>query len=292
MTEAMSCRQRIEETFHKLPLKEKAVAEMILKFPEAVVNMSIDEISTACSCSPSAVVRLAKKLEYGGYKELVRALSAELTIANHRDYEYKEIQMGDSEQDIFTNTCLGSIKTIENTMAVMDLDEFSKAAALLCNANRIDFYGVGSAGLVARDCANKFIRINKYAVSSSDSNDQLLAIVGLTPDDAAVLISYSGETPDIIDLAKRIRQLGVPIISLTRYGENTLSQIADIRLYNSANESVIRIAAMSSRIGQQVVMDALYTTVCSRLYPQVKAYIDRKQDYSFSKHNDKYYGDK
>ena len=197
--------------------------------------------------------------------------------------------MGDSEQDIFTNTCLGSIKTIENTLAVMDTDEFKKAVDLLCTAKRVDFYGVGTAGLVARDSMNKFIRINKYAVSSSDSHDQLLSIVGLTPDDAAVLISYSGETPDIIDLAHQLKAMGVPIISLTRYGENTLCKMADVRLFSSANESVVRIAAMSSRIGQYVVMDAVYTAVCSRLYPRIKVYMDRRQEYSFVKHTENYH---
>ena len=288
MTEMMTCRQRIEETFHTLPLKEKAVAELILKSQEVVVGMSIDEISTACGCSASAIVRLAKRLGYGGYKDLIRVLSAEVTIANYHEFEYKEIQIGDSEQDIFTNTCLGSVKTIENTMTVMNSEEFKKAVDLLCAAKRIDFYGVGSAGLVARDSMNKFIRINKYAVSFSDSHDQLLSIVGLTPDDVAVLISYSGETPDIIDLARQLKAMGVPTISLTRYGENSLSRLTDVKLYNSANESVIRIAAMSSRIGQLVVMDALYTAVCSRLYPRIKTYMDRRQEYSFSKHTESY----
>lgn len=288
MTAMMTCRQRIEETFHTLPLKEKAIAELILKSQEAVVDMSIDEISTACGCSASAIVRLAKRLGYSGYKELIRVLSAEVTIANYHEFEYKEIQIGDAEQDIFANTCLGSVKTIENTMTVMSSDEFKKAVDLLCAAKRIDFYGVGSAGLVARDSMSKFIRINKYAVSSSDSHDQLFSIVGLTPDDVAVLISYSGETLDILDLARHLKAMSVPIISLTRYGENSLSRLADVNLYNSANESVVRIAAMSSRIGQLVVMDALYTAVCSRLYPRIKTYMDRRQEYALSKHNENY----
>ena len=288
MSEMMTCRQRIEEIFHTLPLKEKTVAELILKSQSTVVDMSIDEISTACDCSASAIVRLAKRLGYGGYKELVRVLSNELTIANHHEFEYKEIQIGDSEQDIFTNTCLGSIKAIEDTLAVMNSDNFRKAVDLLCSAKRIDFYGVGSAGLVARDSMSKFIRINKYAVSSSDSHDQLLSIVGLTPDDVAVLISYYGVTLDIISLARQLKSMGVPTISLTRYAENTLSRITDVNLFNSSNESVIRIAAMSSRIGQLVVMDALYTAVCSRLYPRIKTYMDRRQEYSFSKHTENY----
>lgn len=284
----MNCKQRIEEMFHKLPSKEKAVAELILASQEKVVDMSIDEISTACGCSASAIVRLAKRLGYGGYKELIRALSNDLTIAGHHEYEYKEIQFGDTEQDVFFNTCLGSIKTIENTMAVMDMDEFQKAVDLLCSAKRIDLYGVGSAGNVARDFMNKFIRINKYAVSSSDTHDQILSIVGLTPEDVAVLISYSGETTDIIELARKLKGMGVPIISLTRCDENTLCKMADVRLYNSGNESIVRIAAMSSRIGQLVVMDALYTAVCSRLYPRIKTYIDRKQELAFSKHTENY----
>lgn len=284
----MNCRQRIEEVFHKLPGKEKAVAELILQAQEKVVTMSIDEISVACDCSVSAIVRLAKRLGYSGYKDLIRALSNDLTIAEHHEFEYKEIQFGDNDEDIFLNTCLGCMKVIENTMAVMDMAEFRKAVDLLCAAKRIDFYGLGSAAHVANDCCNKFIRINKYAVSSSDTHDQLLSIVGLSSQDVAVLISYSGETTDIIELAKQLKNMGVPIISLTRCDENTLCKIADVRLYNSGYESVVRIAAMSSRISQLVVMDALYTAVCNRLYPEIKTYIDRRQEISLSKHTANY----
>lgn len=83
----MNCKQRIEEMFHKLPQK-KAVAELILTSPEKVMEMSIDEISTVCGCGASTIVRLAKRLGHNGYKELIRALSKDLTITEHHEYEY------------------------------------------------------------------------------------------------------------------------------------------------------------------------------------------------------------
>ena len=105
-------------------------------------------------------------------------------------------------------------------------------------------------------------------------------IAGLKPGDAAVLISYSGETRDILLLARQLKEMGVPFISLTRTGKNTLAGLADVRLYSSSTESLIRSGAMTSRIGQMAVVDAVYTAVCSRMYDEVKPYLDKTQELS------------
>ncbi|MDD3411311.1 MAG: RpiR family transcriptional regulator, partial [Eubacteriales bacterium] len=46
-------------------------------------------------------------------------------------------------------------------------------------------------------------------------------------------------------------------------------------LYSSSTETLLRSGAMSSRIAQLSVIDTLYAAVCSRIFNQVKAHLEK-----------------
>jgi len=268
------CCLRIKEAMQSLAPKEQKVAEFILDFPEEVIGMSIDELATFCSTSTASVVRLCKSVGYSGFKEFSRVLESDL--ANQQSsIVYEEIRPGDSLEAIVSSVSKSDMEAIEGTLSLVDLNELGKAVDALCAAPRIDFYGAGSSGLVAMDASNKFIRINKFTISHSDPHEQVLSATSLRPGDVAVLFSYSGETKDTIETCEIVRSTGATIITVTRYGKNQLSELADIKLFTSSAESMIRSGAMGSRIGQLTMVDILYTAVSSRLYDQVKPYLDK-----------------
>ena len=76
-------------------------------------------------------------------------------------------------------------------------------------------FGVGASNLIGMDAQQKFLRINKVCISFPDPHVQLTSAVPLTPDDAAVCISYSGETDEVIRAAllrrrRDARRLALP----------------------------------------------------------------------------------
>ena len=263
---------------------EQQVAAFIISFPSEIPDMSIEDLAKVCNTSVSSVVRLCKSANYNGYKDFLRALSTDLAIHQHRDSTYSDINPGDSVQSIARNVCMSHIQAIENTLSVLEMDELQKAVDVICAAKRVDFYGIGTSGIVAVDAHNKFIRIGKLSMSSSDPHQQILTASLLKKDDAAMLISYSGNTKDIVELADIIKRTPATLISLTRYSKNELSQKADIRLYCSSSELMIRSGAMGSRIGSMSVIDVLYTAVTSSMYQNVKEYLDKTQLVSARKH--------
>jgi DNA-binding MurR/RpiR family transcriptional regulator len=266
---------RIQEMMSNLTNKEQQIASYILDYPGDVVRMSIDELASACNVSVSSVVRLCKTLGYSGYKELCRVLSMDLALNQQDNITYTDVRPGDSIQNIIRSVSMNSVKAIENTMAVLDETELEKAVEAISRARRVDFYGVGTSGTVALDAHNKFLRINKISIASADPHLQVLAATTLSPQDVVVLISYTGETKDILETADVINQTGATIISITRYGRNPLSDRANIRLCSSASETLIRSATMGSRIGQLSIIDMLYTAVVSRDYDIARTHIDK-----------------
>lgn len=264
------------------PMEQK-IAKFILDFPHEVVNMSIDELATACGTSMSSVVRLCKSANYSGYKELCRMLFTELAYDRQESNPYNDVKPGDSTESIVQSVCSSNIKSIENTKAVLATEDIDHAIDAICKAERVDFYGAGTSGIIALDAHNKFVRIHKLSMSSQDPHDQILCATSLKAGDVAVLISYSGDTKDILETAEVVRQTDATVISITSYSKNPLSQKADICLYSSS-ESLVRSGVMGQRIGQLTIIDILYTSVVSRMYNDVKAHLDTTLSVSGRKH--------
>lgn len=270
---------------NSLTAKEQILAQFIIDFPSDVIQMSINELAQACGTSISTVVRLCKSAGYNGYKAFCRELSVDLdrsqTISSD---DYADIRPGDSIESIMNTVCANDIRAIENTLSVLKIDELEKAVAAIAEAKRVDFYGVAVSGNVAMDACNKFVRINKISMSTPDPHQQILNASLLKPEDAAVLISYSGNTKDILETADVVKQSGATLISLTKYSRNPLAKSADICLYSSSSETLIRSGPMGSRIGQLAVIDVLYTAVASRQYEQIKSYLDKTRLAASKKH--------
>jgi DNA-binding MurR/RpiR family transcriptional regulator len=263
---------------------EQQVAAFIINFPSDVAGMSIDELARSCSTSVSSVVRLCKSANYGGYKDFLRALSIDLALDQKKDVTYNDISPGDSVESIAHNVCASHASSIENTLSVLDMGELEQAVAAICGAERVDFYGVGASGLVAMDAHNKFIRIGKNSMSSADPHQQILTASLLKKGDAAVLISYSGDTRDMLELADIVKHTPATLVTITRYSKNELSRKADIRLYCSSSELTIRSGAMGSRLSSLTIIDILYTAVTSSQYREVKSFLDKTQLQSARKH--------
>ena len=277
---------RMKEVLESLSPMEQRVANFILEFPEEVISLSIEDLAAACQTSAASVVRLSKSVGYSGFKELSRVLSADLA-AKKNEITYDDIRPGDDVEAILHNDCMRNMKAIEGTLLLIDVQQLEKAVSALCEAQRIDFYGVGSSGLAANDAHNKFLRINKFTLASADPHEQVLSATSLRPGDVAVFFSYSGETRDTLETLEIAKNTGATTLGITKYGKNTLAENADISLHVSSSEGMIRSGAMGSRISQLTVVDTLYTAVSSRLYDEVKPYLDKTR---FTAHRKRFSG--
>ena len=80
-----------------------------------------------------------------------------------------------------------------------------------------------------------------------------------------ILVSYSGETPRNIVLAKKLRQRGIPAISITSYGSNSLAAQCGCRLYISTRQKLIsNLGNFSINLSVFYLLDTLYAG-CFRL---------------------------
>ncbi|HLR09118.1 MAG TPA: MurR/RpiR family transcriptional regulator [Bacillota bacterium] len=266
---------KVRESLNYVKPSEAAVAEYILKHPDKVVTMTVKQLADASYASPSAVMRYCQTLGYKGYKEFKLKLSGDLAVIHSHDLEQETLAPGDSIDKIMSVITNTNIQSLYSSLQLMQKDHVEKAFHYLLQAKKIDFYGVGSSYLIARDAVQKFMRINKVCTAYSDFHMQKVSAVNLNEEDIAVAISYSGETQQIIDCTKIAQSKGAKVIAITKYADSRLSKLADAVLFVAAQEDEFRSAAMSSRLASLNVIDILYTACAYADYDTSLAHLNR-----------------
>lgn len=267
---------KIREMLDNFNPSEKKIANYILDNPEEILHLSISKLAERSCSSEAAIVRFCKTIKFKGYKDFKIDITSDvMSIQREEEYKYTDIRPGDKLQSIIENVCLNNKKSIDDTLKILDYDEIERAVQAIHKAQRVDFYGVGASGIIALDGQQKFMRINKFCGAYTDTHLQVTAAVTLKKSDVAIIISYSGETKDIIDSMRIAKESGATIIAITKFGKSTLSEEAHINLFLSSPETTMRSGAMGSRIAQLNMIDIIFSAVASMEYGNIKKYLDK-----------------
>jgi DNA-binding MurR/RpiR family transcriptional regulator len=251
----------LRESYEALPETEKKVARYILDNPLAVIESNINQVAAKAGSSVSAIVRLCKRIGMNGFRELKLSLTLDAT---HRQADQLARQGGSLEEGLAHSLVRNHITALEDVLKVLDIAALRKAVAAIARARRLDIYGEGASAIVAMDFFQKLLRIGFPCCHSPDSHLQIISACGLSKEDAAFAISYSGETRSVLKAVREAKKSGAAVIGLTRFGRNALAELSDVVLFVPSSEPLIREAAMSSRITQLVMIDILFSILICR----------------------------
>ena len=160
------------------------------------------------------------------------------------------------------------MSSLEDTRYLLDVETVTTCINLLIKSRTILLFGIGASLTVAKDTYLKFLRLNKSCIVNEDWHSQLVQAKNSSPEDVAIIFSYSGQTVEMIECLKTLKKNGTPIIAITRYSSSPISRMADHILYTAANETLFRSGAMASRIVQLNIIDILYTGYTTSLHDQ------------------------
>lgn len=266
----------IHEKMDSLHPKERTLAGYILELPHDVTAMTITDLAERSGSSTATISRFCKTFQCRNFPEFKRKLAAEL--AQHTaagPAQYQDIVAGNSLSEIVAAITANNMRSLTDTTQLLDLNQLRLAIAALNQAKRIDLYGSGTSGMVAQDFFHKLIRIGKAAAAFSDPHLQLTSAASLTAEDVAVGISYSGETPETINALRSAAEQGAVTLSISRFGTNTLTKHAAIRLFTSSSEAGMRRGDMASRMAQLHVVDILFTGLVSEHFNEYVPRLER-----------------
>ena len=268
---------KIKEIIQDLSPSEKKVAQCILDNPGDISHLSIGELADRSGSSEATVVRFCKLIGFNGYKDFKISITKDIAYMSMEEEgeQYTDVEPGDDLKSIIQNISHNNKESIDDTLKIISYKAIEEAVEAIGAAERIEFYGVGASYIIAFDAVQKFTRINKIALAYPDPHLQIVSAVNLKKGDVAVAISYSGETKDTYESIRVAKESGAKTISITKFGQSSISDICDINLFVSAPEITIRSGAMSSRIAQLNVIDILFAGVASQHFEKVKKYLSK-----------------
>lgn len=251
----MSCTSLIHSRMDSLTETEQRLAAYLLEHPVEVTRLSAKEYAQTCTSSPAAVVRFSRKLGFKGFTDLKIDLARESV---RQDVFQSAIHDNDDMETIVKKAKQLHLRNTTATYDMINLATLNDAIDAICSAKKIHLFGVGASGLVAMDFLLKSSRIGIPAYYYMDSQTNIAAAALLGPGDAAIAISYSGETAETILPARTAVEQGARLIAITQAMPNTLNSLADYSLYVPSEESEFRVGAMTSRTSGLLILDLLY----------------------------------
>ena len=183
--------------------------------------------------------------------------------------EYSELKLGSSYDAILHSIEETHVQSIQNTIRLLDESAVQESVQAIFKASRIMTFGVGASAAVADDLAQKLTRVGFPIYDASDFHKAAVLASQLGERDVIILISHSGSTSEVVEVAEIARKKGVHLIAVTRFGETPLSRIVNTKLYVSAVEPQIRLAATTSRIGALTVIDVLLVSLANQFRDEI-----------------------
>jgi RpiR family carbohydrate utilization transcriptional regulator len=266
--------ERIRAAIPALPPAEQRVARLLLSDPRSFATLPVGELSLRASVSKPTVVRFCRSVGYDGLADFKLKLAG--SVNEGVPFVHRAVDDDDKAGDIV-------VKVVDNAVAAMLRYRnaaagqlFERAIAVLAETGRraaegrrVEFYGVGNSGFVALDAQHKFFRLGVQAAAISDSHVQVMSATMLKPGDTAVLISNSGRSRDLLDVADIARKKGATVIFITASGSplarEALSTPQHILLAADHPEDADRYSPMVSRLLHLLIIDILTTGVALRL---------------------------
>ncbi len=261
---------RIRAALPALPPAEARVAKLLLADARGFATLPVSELALRARVSKPTVIRFCRSVGYDGLADFKLKLAG--NVNEGVPFVHRSVDQDDKPGDLVVKVIDNAVSALlkyRNAAASHAIDRALTALTLAGRSGaRIEFYGVGNSGIVAQDAQHKFFRLGVNATAVSDGHVQVMSATMLKPGDCAVLISNSGRSRDLIDVAAIAKRKGATLIIITASGSplaQGMQGASQVLLAADHPEDHDLYSPMVSRLLHLVIIDILTTGVALRL---------------------------
>jgi DNA-binding MurR/RpiR family transcriptional regulator len=234
---------------------EQKVIDGILNIPpDEIIYLSISDLASRLKVADATLVRFCKKLGYNGFQEFKLHLSQETAIINQSSPDCVEKKIAQQMVD-----------AINETSRSISYESCLEIADMLIKSNKICAFGVGNSSITAMEISNVLARIGLMVTYTPDTHLQSMITSNLGKNDTVILISVSGSTKDIIDVAEIAKKNGVKIVVITCYDHSPLAKYADYILFSTRREAAYEGGSVSTIVSISYIINVLYNAIYEKL---------------------------
>jgi DNA-binding MurR/RpiR family transcriptional regulator len=260
----MACLVKIRAFQDQLSPNEKKIARFILANAALLRDYSSQNLAASIGVSQSSIVKFSQKLGYKGFTDL--------KLAVHESVLRKDSSESPSDQTLASAGNASpaekllhiKLQTLQSTMDLNEETRLMAAVDVLEKADRIQIIALGAGSMVARNFASMLIQIGRSVVAEVDTYIQLSSVATLGRTDAVFVISFSGQSPRMLQIVKQAKKAGVTIVTLTNFTANPMRSLADVQLYSVSRAGDYEVPQIVSTTSQQYIVDFLFSQMVRR----------------------------
>lgn len=250
---------------------EKRIKTYIESHLTDIPAIKVEQLAADTYTSHSAIVRLAKKLGYGGFRELKLAASDSLTQqlvslgAVDANFPFNPT---DSVTTIAKNMANLTSIAIKRAQAQIDPRQLEQAAQRLLDAKRLFFFGRGDSQIRARSFQNKLIKLDIFPVIAEEYVDEKWVVSNIHKTDCVLFISYGANIPEYTQIMAFLEKKQVPTILLTGNRQikvRTKNKLTIVSTQDE-NENESKIGTFASQIAFEYILDTLFSIMYGHAY--------------------------
>jgi DNA-binding MurR/RpiR family transcriptional regulator len=225
-----------------------------LASPHVVVYQSVTELAEAAQVGEASVIRLCRDLGFKGFQDFKLALAADVALAPEISPHATPLQ----------RVTEAALRAVSETSAML-AGALEPALEVLAATRTLLVCGVGASGVSAQDYGYKFVRLGYGVTVYTDAHLAAMAAATLPKGAALIALTRSGSTLDTVKVLELARARGVTTLLVTERAKSPATAAADITLLTASNESTLTGGSIPSKIGQLLVLDALFAELLARV---------------------------
>nr|WP_067295350.1 MurR/RpiR family transcriptional regulator [Marinobacterium profundum] len=267
--------EQIRQRLDSLNKSEHKVATVILRDPQTATRLSITALAQASGVSEPTVNRFCRGFDNRGYPDFKIQLAQSLAVG--MPYVSRSVEQDDSTEEYTDKIFSSTIAALDSARQGFDSALVTRAVDYLSQAKQVAFFGLGASGPVAMDAQHKFFRLNIPVMAYDDVLMQRMVAAGANTGDVVVVISYTGRTRELVDIARLARESGATVIGITSEGSQLAAECTLLLAVRSYEDTDIYMP-MTSRIIQLTLLDVLATGVTLRRGVDFQRYLKKIKD--------------
>ena len=222
--------------------------------PDEIIYLSISDLASRLKVAEATLVRFCKKLGYNGFQDFKLHLSQETGRIEKP-----------TDNCVAKKIALQMVDAINETSRSVNYEQCLTIADCMIRAGKICAFGVGNSAITAMEISNVLARIGVMVTYTADSHLQAMITSNLSDNDLVILISVSGSTKDIIDVADIAKKNGTKILVITCYDRSPLAKYADYILLSTRREAAYEGGSVSTIGSISYLINVLYHAIYERL---------------------------
>ncbi|MFJ8823456.1 MurR/RpiR family transcriptional regulator [Streptomyces sp. NPDC102467] len=267
---------RIRSELPTLSGSLRKVGVYVLADPAAVAETSAADLGRRTGTSQATVTRFCQALGLETYQRLLLELAKEQGEDDRGDPERPlgpDIGPDDDLEHLISVVAHADLQALRSTRDQLDRTAIEAAAQALARARRIDVYGVGGSGILARETEARLFGIGMPARGWTEVHAAETSAALLTPADAAVALSHSGRTREVLGPLRLAAERGATTVAVTGDPRSPVAQAAAVHLTWTAAETSFRRGSFGARHSALLILDCLYARVAQLTYERATASI-------------------